>query len=35
MDSLREPAFYVGDIDEDIDLKQPPISGGDYIKRVV
>ncbi|KAL2711545.1 gem-associated protein 2 [Vespula squamosa] len=35
MDSLREPAFYVGDIDEDIDLKQPPISGRDYIKRVV
>ncbi|XP_046832164.1 gem-associated protein 2 [Vespa crabro] len=35
MDSLREPAFYVGNIDEDIDLKQPPLSGGDYIKRVV
>ncbi|KAI4491100.1 hypothetical protein M0802_010410 [Mischocyttarus mexicanus] len=34
MDYMREPAFYVGNI-EDIDLKQPPKSGEDYIKRVI
>lgn len=36
MDFLKEPAFYVEDIDmNDIDLQQPPTSGEDYIKRVV
>ncbi|XP_043499602.1 gem-associated protein 2 isoform X1 [Polistes fuscatus] len=34
MDYMKEPAFYVEDI-EDIDLKQPPKSGEDYIKRVI
>lgn len=36
MESLKEPAFCVGDIDMNaIDLQQPPTSGEDYIKRVV
>ncbi|XP_043261039.1 gem-associated protein 2 isoform X2 [Colletes gigas] len=34
-DCLREPAFVVGDIDEDINLSLPPSSGEEYIKRVV
>ncbi|XP_011869062.1 PREDICTED: gem-associated protein 2 [Vollenhovia emeryi] len=35
MDCLKQPAFLVGDIDEDINLSLPPSSGEDYIKRVV
>ncbi|EFN75349.1 gem-associated protein 2 [Harpegnathos saltator] len=35
MDCLKQPAFIVGDIDEDINLSLPPTSGEEYIKRVV
>ncbi|XP_011684780.1 PREDICTED: gem-associated protein 2 [Wasmannia auropunctata] len=35
MDCLKQPAFVVGDIDEDINLSLPPSSGEEYIKRVV
>ncbi|XP_011301896.1 gem-associated protein 2 isoform X2 [Fopius arisanus] len=34
-DHLKNPVLFVGDIDGDIDLSQPPMSGEDYIKRVV
>ncbi|XP_063973315.1 gem-associated protein 2 isoform X2 [Diachasmimorpha longicaudata] len=34
-DHLKNPVLYVGEIDDNIDLSQPPISGEDYIKRVV
>ncbi|XP_015115893.1 gem-associated protein 2 isoform X2 [Diachasma alloeum] len=34
-DHLKDPVLYVGDIDDNIDLSQPPMSGEDYIKRVV
>ncbi|XP_076180257.1 gemin 2 isoform X2 [Ptiloglossa arizonensis] len=34
-DCLREPAFMVGEIDENINLCLPPTSGEEYIKRVV
>lgn len=35
IDFLREPAFAIGEIDENIDLSLPPASGEEYIKRVV
>ncbi|XP_012525396.1 gem-associated protein 2 [Monomorium pharaonis] len=35
MDCLKQQAFLVGDIDEDINLSLPPSSGEEYIKRVV
>ncbi|XP_071562678.1 gem-associated protein 2 [Temnothorax nylanderi] len=35
MDFLKQPAFIVGDIDEDINLSVPASSGEEYIKRVV
>lgn len=35
MDYLKQPAFVVEDIDEDINLSLPPSSGQEYIKRVV
>lgn len=34
-ESFREPALFVGDIDEKIDFSKPPTSGEEYIKRVV
>ncbi|KAK0166833.1 hypothetical protein PV327_004315 [Microctonus hyperodae] len=34
-DCLKEPALLVGEIDDDIDFTTPPLSGEDYIKRVV
>ncbi|KAK0080728.1 hypothetical protein PV325_013455 [Microctonus aethiopoides] len=34
-DCSKEPALLVGEIDDDIDFKNPPLSGEDYIKRVV
>ncbi|KAG7212070.1 hypothetical protein KM043_012425 [Ampulex compressa] len=34
-DCLRDPVFYVGELDEDIDCSLPPSSGEEYIKRVV
>lgn len=34
-DYLRQLAFDVGEIDEDIDLSLPPTSGEEYIKRVM
>ncbi|XP_057319538.1 gem-associated protein 2 [Microplitis mediator] len=34
-ESFREPALFVGDIDEEIDFSKPPNSGEEYIKRVV
>ncbi|XP_043267350.1 gem-associated protein 2 [Venturia canescens] len=34
-DCLKEPALFVGDINDEIDLSLPPTSGEDYIKRVV
>jgi len=35
MDYLKQPAFVIGNIDEDINLSVPPSSGEEYIKRVV
>ncbi|XP_054006948.1 gem-associated protein 2 [Hylaeus anthracinus] len=32
---LREPAFVVGEIDDDINLSLPPTSGEEYLKRVI
>lgn len=32
---LKQPAFIVGEIDENINLSLPPVSGEEYIKRVV
>lgn len=34
-ENLREPALFVGDIEDAIDLEMPPASGEEYIKRVV
>ncbi|XP_070157674.1 gem-associated protein 2 [Polyergus mexicanus] len=35
MDYLKQPVFEVGNINEDINFSLPPISGEEYIKRVV
>lgn len=34
-DYLKQPAFFVGEIEEDINLSLPPTSGEEYIKRVM
>ncbi|KZC14591.1 PREDICTED: gem-associated protein 2 [Dufourea novaeangliae] len=34
-DCLREPAFVVGEIDNEINFSLPPASGEEYIKRVI
>lgn len=34
-DLFRTAAFHVGEIDDDIDLTDPPMSSDDYIKRVM
>ncbi|KAK9305757.1 hypothetical protein QLX08_003489 [Tetragonisca angustula] len=34
-DYLKQPAFFVGEIEKDINLSLPPTSGEEYIKRVM
>ncbi|KAF3428750.1 hypothetical protein E2986_01947 [Frieseomelitta varia] len=34
-DYLKQPVFFVGEIEEDINLSLPPTSGEEYIKRVM
>ena len=34
-DFLKEPALYVGEIDENINLSLPASSGEEYIKQVM
>lgn len=35
MNDILKTALYVGEINDDIDLSNPPMSGEDYIKRVM
>ena len=35
MDHLQDKVLFVGEIDDDLDLSEPPATGEEYIKRVM